>query len=92
MSVSKSIRKKRRQSKKRNMRGGGLPNRMAILSYNTSFVLSLATLFGIGASESTSIYIRLMKLKVLMENQDTVQDFIAKNYGKLFRCRWKSIW
>jgi hypothetical protein len=84
MTVSKSIRKKRRQSKKRNMRGGGLPTSIAILSYNTSFVLSMAALFPFPASENTSIYIRLMKLKTLMNNQDTVQNFIATNYGALF--------
>ena len=84
MSVSKSIRKKRRQSKKRNMRGGGLPDRCALLSYNTSFVLSMAKLFGFPASESTSIYIRLMKLKALMGNTDTPEVFITNYYGKLF--------
>jgi hypothetical protein len=91
MSVSKSIRKKRRQSKKRNMRGGGLPTSMAILSYNTSFVLSMATLFPFPASENTSIYIRLMKLKTLMNNQDTVQDFITNYYGALFSMSCKII-
>jgi hypothetical protein len=85
MSVSKSIRKKRRQSKKRNMRGGGLPDRCALLSYNTSFVLSMAELFRYPASECTSIYIRLMKLKALMGNTtDTPEVFITKYYGALF--------
>ena len=84
MSFSKNIRKKRRHSRKRNMRGGGLPTSMAILSYNTSFVLSMDTLFPWAASENTSIYIRLMKLKSLMGNTDTDQNFITNNYGELF--------
>jgi hypothetical protein len=91
MSVSKSIRKKRRQSKKRNMRGGDLPTSMAILSYNTSFVLSMASLVSFPASENTSIYIRLMKLKTLMNNQDTVQNFIKNYYGTLFLMSCKII-
>ena len=84
MSFSKNIRKKRRHSRKRIMRGGGLPTSMAILSYNTSFVLSMDTLFPWAASENTSIYIRLMKLKSLMGNTDTDQNFITNNYGELF--------
>jgi hypothetical protein len=85
MSVSKSIRKKRRQSKKRNMRGGGLPDSCALLSYNTSFVLSMAELFRYTASECTSIYIRLMKLKAEMGNTtDTPEVFMTKYYGALF--------
>ena len=91
MSFSKNIRKKRRYSRKRNMRGGGLPTSMAILSYNTSFVLSMATLFPYPASENTSIYIRLMKLKSLMQDTDTDQNFIANNYGILFSMSCKII-
>ena len=91
MSFSKNIRKKRRHSRKRNMRGGGLPTSMAILSYNTSFVLSMDTLFPYAASENTSIYIRLMKLKSLMQDADTVQNFIANNYGRLFSMSCKII-
>ena len=73
------------------MRGGGLPTSMAILSYNTSFVLSMATLFPYPASENTSIYIRLMKLKSLMQDTDTDQNFIANNYGILFSMSCKII-
>ena len=91
MSFSKNIRKKRRHSRKRNMRGGGLPTSMAILSYNTSFVLSMDTLFPYPASENTSIYIRLMKLKSIMQDTDTVQNFISNNYGILFSMSCKII-
>ena len=91
MSFSKSIRKKRRHSRKRNMKGGGLPTSMAILSYNTSFVLSKNQLFPAEASENTSIYLRLMKLKSLMNNTDSEQDFIANHYQKLFSMSCKII-
>ena len=91
MSFSKSIRKKRRHSRKRNMKGGGLPTSMAILSYNTSFVLSKDRLFPAGASENTSIYLRLMKLRSLMEDKGLEQDFIATHYQKLFSMSCKII-
>lgn len=91
MNSSKSIRKKRRHSRKRNMKGGGLPTDMAILSYNTSFVLSMSNLYRGPGSENTSIYIRLMKLKSLMKDPGSKQDFIQKYYKVLFPMSCKKI-
>lgn len=97
MNSSKSIRKKRRQSRKRNMKGGGFLDTMtmAMLSFNTSFVLSMSDIYGGPGSENTSIYIRLMKLKDLMDKRgiDTgsKQDFIKNNYKELFSMSCKKI-
>jgi len=89
MSVSKSVRKKRRQSKKRNMKGGGIDDDIAGLSYNLSFVGQLSE-NPLATSEGLAMFIRLMKLKKLTGNT-TVSDqaFINANYQKLFKmsCR-----
>ena len=82
MSVSKSVRKKRRQSKKRNMKGGVLKN-TATLSYNISFLGQLHE-FPYATSEAVAMFIRLMKLKTLTTNKDPEQAFINANYKKLF--------
>jgi hypothetical protein len=94
MSVSKSIRKKRRQSKKRNMRGGSAPiSELAVGAFNTSFVASFKAFYTGPASENSSIALRSKKLYYLLNgeipNPQTLQDFISENYMKFFQmsCR-----
>jgi len=94
MSVSKSIRKKRRQSKKRNMRGGSAPiSELAVGAFNTSFVASAKVFYEGPASENSSIALRSKKLYYLLNDKipdpSTLQDFISNNYIKFFQmsCR-----
>ena len=94
MSVSKSIRKKRRQSKKRNMRGGSAPIiELAVGAFNTSFVASFKVFYGGPASENSSIALRSKKLYYLLNDEipdpSALQNFISENYMKFFQmsCR-----
>lgn len=96
MSFSKSIRKKRRHSRKRNMRGG-VVNGIATLSYNPSFVYSFHKLFPFPASENTSLYLRLEILYTqalaqgIIPKSTTLQEFVNTNFGIFFPMSCKII-